>query len=236
MASKLSVLLFCVVCIFGAEGFINKCKSDDDACIQTSAKAAYAHMVAGDNTLGVEPSDPIFVDKIEGNFANLKFLFSKTTLVGLGSCAVENVKLNLEASSLKADLICPSFDFQGDYAIDGVLITLPIEGNGKFSIKCKKYKLGVDANLNTVTGDDGESHMHIKNFKLNIDGQGGVVFDFQNLFNGDKELSDAVHKFANENWKIVSEEFQRPIFEENFKRLVKNINKFLKTTPKDIFL
>lgn len=33
-----------------------------------------------------------------------------------------------------------------------------------------------------------------------------MKFKFENLFNGDKLLSDTIHKVANENWKEISQD------------------------------
>ncbi|XP_028174630.1 protein takeout-like [Ostrinia furnacalis] len=233
--TKLLISLFNVIFVFGAEGFITKCKQDDNTCILTSAKAAIAHMIAGDPSLGVEALDPIFTEKIEGNFTTLNFAFYKSYLAGLKDCDFTNVQIDLEKTKLHVDLLCPHLDMKGDYNIHGVLITLPVEGTGTYNMKYKNTKVAFDGTLNAVTSPDGNSHLHIKNFKLNPDA-GGVVFDFKNLFNGDKDLSDAVHNFANENWAVIAKEFQQPIFDENFKQFVKGINKYLKTISKDIYL
>ncbi|KOB74335.1 DUF233 protein [Operophtera brumata] len=46
----------------------------------------------------------------------------------------------------------------------------------------------------------------------------------------------AVHKFANENWKDVSNDTQDPVFEANFKKLIESANKLFKTIPiEDLF-
>ncbi|KOB74337.1 DUF233 protein, partial [Operophtera brumata] len=78
---------------------------------------------------------------------------------------------------------------------------------------------------------DVKNYIAVKNFRLKPEPLEPVVYDFKNLFNGQKDLSDTTHKFVNENWKEVAYEIQDPVFKANFKKIIKNANKLLKSIP-----
>lgn len=46
-------------------------------------------------------------------------------------------------------------------------------------------------------------------------------------------LADAVHKFAHENWQEVAELVQDPTWYATQKKVISNVNKYLKSVPLD---
>ncbi|KAM3964975.1 protein takeout-like [Aphomia sociella] len=212
--------------LMDAENIITPCSRNDDACLLKSAKAAYPLLIEG-TSLGIESSDPVTLEEIDGSLSILNYKFTNTSLYGLKDCKLDNLKLNLEQLKLQFRINCDVLNFHGDYNMNGRLIILPVQGIGKFNIKSDSYKIGINAILK-VDEDSNGKHMTIKNFKLNFEAVEKVVFDFKNLFNGQKDLSDTLHKFANENWSELANEFQETLFNPNFKRCIKHINKYLK--------
>lgn len=64
----------------------------------------------------------------------------------------------------------------------------------------------------------------------------GMIFDLQNLFNGDKLLGDNMNLFLNENWRDVFPEIRGPVF-ESFGQIVDNVmkNMFAKVPYDELF-
>ncbi|XP_045769224.1 circadian clock-controlled protein daywake-like isoform X2 [Maniola jurtina] len=211
------------------------CKIEDEDCVRNSVNAAIPKILQGIPELGVETSDPLFLEKIEGNLSILKYKFYNTTIIGYKDCAVTNLKTSPDLSSVHYVLNCPKFKLSGQYDISGRLIILPVEGNGDYELVTGKYKIDVDSDLKIHTGSDGKTYLSIKNFKLKCKALTPILFDFKNLFNGQKDLSDAVHKFANENWPEVAELVQDPTFYACMNKITRNVNKYLKTVPLDDF-
>lgn len=60
--------------------------------MEKSMNAAIPTLLAGIPELGVESSDPLFLEKIEGNLSILKYVFYNATVIGFKNCHVENVK------------------------------------------------------------------------------------------------------------------------------------------------
>ncbi|KAI5646092.1 hypothetical protein NE865_01985 [Phthorimaea operculella] len=209
------------------------CRKSDQACIEASAKAATPKFFKGFPEFGVDSSDPLPLDEIVGDLSTLKFKFTNTTAVGLSGCVINKPNLDLDNSKLSLELTCTDVTMSGHYVISGQLLILPVEGDGDYSIFCKKYLFTLDADLKQVQGSDGQQHLAVKNFKFTSDAQAPISYDFKNLFNGQKDLAEGVLKFANENWKEVADFVQEPVISVLLKRVVKNLNKFLKLVSVD---
>ncbi|KAI5646093.1 hypothetical protein NE865_01986 [Phthorimaea operculella] len=209
------------------------CKKSDQACIEASAKAAVPKLFKGYPEFGIDPSDPMPVDDVIGDLSTLRFKLTNTTVVGLANCDINKPHLDLEKSKLTFEMTCTDFYFNGLYDCSGKLLILPVEGNGDYILTCKKFMFAMDADLKQVQGSDGKKHLAVKNFKFKADALEPIIYDFKNMYNGNKDLSDAVHKFANENWKEVADFIQEPMLLVLLKQLIKNLNKLLKLVSVD---
>ncbi|KAJ2951174.1 hypothetical protein O0L34_g5566 [Tuta absoluta] len=227
------VVLLVGVSVGDPTNTIIPCKKSDKACIEASAKAAMGRFSQGYPEYGVDSSDPLPLDEIVGDLSTLKFKFTNTTAVGIGKCDINKPNLDLDNSKLSFEMVCPDITMSGHYVISGQLLILPVEGDGDYSIISKKYVFTIDAELKQVQGSDGRQHLAVKNFKFTSDAQAPITYDFKNLFNGQKDLAEGVLKFANENWKEVADFVQEPVISTLLKRLVKNLNKFLKLVSVD---
>lgn len=55
---------------------------------------------------------------------------------------------------------------------------------------------------------NGKMYFTVESYRLYINITGYMKFKFENLFNGDKKLSDTLHKVANDNWKEISQDIK----------------------------
>ncbi|CAH2266844.1 circadian clock-controlled protein daywake-like [Pararge aegeria] len=239
MFHKYTFLLFALYCLCSdgvlSNSLLAPCKIEDAACIQKSVQAAAPKIITGIPELGIESSDPLFLERIEGDLSILKYKFFNTTITGYKDCQISNIIISPDLTNVHFELNCPTLKMSGLYDINGRLIILPVEGNGDFFLTTGKYNILVDSELKIQPGTDGKSHLSIKNFKLKCTAKSPIIFDFRNLFNGQKDLSDAVHKFANESWDEVSKLVQDPVFYACMNKIIKHVNKYLKTVPLEDF-
>ncbi|CAH0719901.1 unnamed protein product, partial [Brenthis ino] len=175
--------------------------------------------------------DPLFIEKIEGNLSKLKYTLYNSTAEGYKNCEIKNFKVNKDETAAQLELHCSSITLAGDYDIKGRLIVLNIEGHGGYNIISGKYKITIDFELTKAQGKDGITHLAIKNFKIKCEGLSANKYKLKNLFNGQKELSDAVHKFAHENWKEVGSFVEGPVWTAIIKKVIHYINDYLKGVP-----
>ncbi|XP_072932989.1 circadian clock-controlled protein daywake-like [Epargyreus clarus] len=209
---------------------LGPCRRADRACLSRAIGNAFPIVVGGVPSRGVNSGDPIYQEVIEGEIPLLKYKFTNTSTSGFKNCVLKSSNLNLDALKFAYELDCPSISMSGNYEISGELLVMPVEGKGTYEVVTSKYWAGVDANLQ-IYERDGQTYMKMTTFTLKVQALGPIKFDFRNLFKGNQRLSDAVHKFAHENWRNVARLFDQQVFSKNLKAIIKGYNKYLKFEP-----
>ncbi|KAI5633349.1 hypothetical protein NE865_13958 [Phthorimaea operculella] len=207
--------------------FITPCHAKDFSCMKTSAQKAVPVMAAGVKDIGVKPMDPMHIDKVKADQAGLKLEFRKTTVKGLRNCVVMSIKQRNVTQTL--EIKC-SLVLVGEYTIGGKLLILPVEGDGKYKIKIRDLLVRVTYDLISRTADS-KKYWSLINWSLTSELKTGAEFQFQNLFNGNKQLSDSVHEFANSNSKEIFAEVAPPIVKAIVARIVDEVKKLFDKVP-----
>ncbi|XP_063538413.1 uncharacterized protein LOC134747720 [Cydia strobilella] len=88
----------------------------------------------------------------------------------------------------------------------------------------------VTINTAVVADDNGRKHFHAKGYQYTID-HGQASFNMTNLFKGNPELSNTVLTFINENWRLIADEFGKPITDFATETVVRSIEKFFLAVP-----
>lgn len=108
---------------------------------------------------------------------------------------------------------------EGDYTMNGKVLLLPISGNGR----CKLDFHGWDSDWKITpkaVEKNGKQYMTVENsgsklqFKVST-----LKLNFENLFNGDKQLSETMNVFLNENWMDILNEL-RPSLSETISQIL----------------
>ncbi|CAG9135374.1 unnamed protein product [Plutella xylostella] len=227
----LGVWLACAVLVVSAEGglapFIIPCHQADSECLKSSTQKAVPVLAGGVPALGLPPLDPMVVERVKASQAGLIMDFRNTTVKGLRNCAVEHARR--QTHKLNLEIKC-SVTLNGDYKLAGKLLILPIEGEGKYKIRIRDIVVKILLNMDTVDSR-GAKHWKITDWKHSSDVKTGAEFQFQNLFNGNKQLSDSIHQFANGNWKDITHEVAPPIVKAIVTRIVDDTQKFFMAVP-----
>jgi Haemolymph juvenile hormone binding protein (JHBP) len=79
---------------------------------------------------------------------------------------------------------------------------------------------------------EGKAYMQIEKSRLTYTTD-RVAFDFTNLFNGNKALSETTNRFFNENWKEIHNELRPRLFEAIATMYESLLNKVFGTIPYD---
>lgn len=109
---------------------------------------------------------------------------------------------------------------EGDYTMGGRVLLLPINGKGR----CKLDFHGWDSDWKIKTKaveKNGKQYMTIQDSKLGLKAS-RLTMDFENLFNGDKQLSETMNTFLNENWQEILNEL-RPSLSETISQILISI-------------
>ncbi|GBP47827.1 Circadian clock-controlled protein [Eumeta japonica] len=120
---------------------------------------------------------------------------------------------------------------KGQYTAIGRFLVFQIDGEGDAKIKLTNLNMTVDINTKYVKGEDSKWHFALKDYSYTFDYGDKMTFMLSNLFKQSKELTDTVLMFLNENWRIVAEEFGKPIVDYSVDLAIRTIEKFFLVVP-----
>ena len=103
----------------------------------------------------------------------------------------------------------PKVLLKGDYKINGKVLVLPIQGEGKSSLGFDGVTIVIKYKPR-ILKKNGKDFIQTDQFKLDFDTQ-HMTMSFSNLFNGDKALGDNMNMFLNENWQDILKELKPSI-------------------------
>lgn len=129
----------------------------------------------------------------------------------------------------------PKITINGKYKIDGRVLVLPIKGEGDAHLVLDNMTLNVIYKPKVIV-KKGKEYIQTDKFKLDFDTQ-QLHMKLENLFNGDKKLSDNMNTFLNENWRDILKELKPSIsfaIEEIFKSIINRV--FIKVPYEELFL
>uniref|UniRef100_A0A6P7F3S7 Circadian clock-controlled protein-like n=1 Tax=Diabrotica virgifera virgifera TaxID=50390 RepID=A0A6P7F3S7_DIAVI len=95
----------------------------------------------------------------------------------------------------------PVLKQQGKYDLKGKILVIPVYGKGDSIVTLKD----VTMNHFMTFGEEkkqGKTYLKVINYVAELSIK-GANFDFKNLFDGNKLLSDNILKVVNENWSVI---------------------------------
>ncbi|KAL3271584.1 hypothetical protein HHI36_022059 [Cryptolaemus montrouzieri] len=123
----------------------------------------------------------------------------------------------------------------GVYEARGKVLLFPVNGNGKFKITLEKVVSTLKFDIETFSKNN-QKYLRGKSSSLKLQ-TSKASYDFENLFNGNKEISDNLNNVLNDNWKELFDELV-PAYTEAYARVLLQIaNRIFSKIPlSDIFL
>ncbi|KAF9422607.1 hypothetical protein HW555_001811 [Spodoptera exigua] len=213
--------LFCFDSVAGAKV---QCDLHDSDCVTKVSKVIFPEFVNG--IPGVEPSDPLRQELIVADLPTIKYTIKNGALSGFKKCGVELIRFSKDLT-YEYNIKCPLVTIEGEYEIKGNIGKNYIEGKGTFKADHYDYHFLLHGNYE-IMKRDGKTYVRFTTHTLNLDVKGKVVYNLRNLFNGDKQKSDAAHKMMNENWREVDQTLRQPAMEAFIKVFKKNLNEYTK--------
>ncbi|XP_013133153.1 PREDICTED: circadian clock-controlled protein-like [Papilio polytes] len=202
----------------------DKCKLEDSSCLIPAFQKSLPIFVSGIPEYGVEVLDIMNLDDVKFELAGLNFGLKEGTVKGMKHAVIDDVKWDTKNKKINVDFHADC-SIKGHYTASGRVLILPITGDGQMKLKLKNIhiKLVLDYEIEKK---DGKDHIKLSSFSYEYDVKDGAHFDLTNLFNGNKDLSDPMLKFLNENWKEITKEFGGPMIEESAKKIFKSLVAF----------
>ncbi|XP_065209742.1 protein takeout-like [Planococcus citri] len=183
----------------------------------------------------LDPFDLPALDIAKGSGAvSVDLSLQKLKIYGLTSARLES--LNLDVDTLKANAkftFAKPISLIGQYTAKGKVQVLPINGKGPCNITMVDPVLELTDIQGEVRQKDGKNYIDLKGVTLKATKMGKLILKLENLFQGNKEVSDNLNVFLNENWELLFEEL-RPAFEEAVAVILKEVaSKVLQKIPRD---
>ncbi|KAB0791249.1 hypothetical protein PPYR_03049 [Photinus pyralis] len=210
---KTALLLF-LVYSFGQSSKLpadyKRCDRNDpnfNGCLKDALEHAISRLANGDKSLGIPPLEPIHIPHAvlkEGTgavhvvqkFTNLNIhKLTKSSITGFSST------LTKTQLSFTLNITAPEYVLEADYDFNGRLLVLPVVGVGKSKVNLYNVNTKLELGGEYVSRN-GQQYFDVKSFDVKL-APGKVTYRFENLFNGNQELSNQIHTVLNENWREV---------------------------------
>ncbi|KAJ8723387.1 hypothetical protein PYW08_003299 [Mythimna loreyi] len=230
------VLIFFVsfYCDYGyakiAPDYIHPCNDTSRECLIKATQDAVPEFVKGSPKLGVQLLDPFTIEKLSIPLNGLTFTFYQGKVSGFRNAIVDDVVSDLEKRHFILAFHC-NLTIKGTYDAKGRILLFPIDGAGDAKIKLTNLRMKVDIKTKYVKDKQGLNHFSVKSYKYSFDYGDRVSFEITNLFKQSEELSKTVLAFLNDNWKLVAEEFGKPIVDYAVDLAIRTIEKFFLVVP-----
>ncbi|CAA9997801.1 unnamed protein product [Nesidiocoris tenuis] len=167
--------------------------------------------------LGLEPLDPftignLVLDKKKniGSPVDIDLSWENAVITGIKSAVLTSAKADWDNNliSFEASLSEP-VDIKGKYHMDGIVLILPIKGDGDFDCKLEGFKAHIKVH-GQPQEIDGKKYMIVDRLVFTFDVKHMTV-EYKNLFSGDRNLGDTMNSFLNENWRDIVDELKPAI-------------------------
>ncbi|BES96742.1 JHBP [Nesidiocoris tenuis] len=208
------------------------CKQTDknaNECLRAAAEHAVRSMKNGNRDLGVLPLDPLHFNHLSmdgGNGpVNVQLDLKNLDMYGISTAKVQRIKADWDNYLLEGDITFGrDFVLLGDYSVKGRVLLLPVVGEGKCNLTFQNFVAhlsGVGREL--IKGKN--RYMEIEKLTVGIE-TSRFIMNLENLFNGNKALSDNMNLFINQNWQEILQELRPSIskaFGEGFRQVANQV-------------
>nr|CAD7461676.1 unnamed protein product [Timema tahoe] len=138
------------------------------------------------------------------------------------------VTMDIDKLYMEMDLRTPSMMFTADYEMEGKILLIPLDGKGDCVYNFSEGDNVPRADVTTIAyvqgelvNRDGKEYMQVKDLRWTIEVK-KAHSQFNNLFNGDKNLGTATNNFLNDNWEDAFKTYKH-LPEEAFGVLFKDL-------------
>ncbi|XP_073976116.1 protein takeout-like [Rhodnius prolixus] len=230
----LSVIYFAIIFLLPSSYYgaklpttFHRCTRTDplfDTCLNNAVEDAIKKLANGIPKLGLLALEPLSITQLSIGKGrgpiSLDLTFKNLKIHGVTNVKIMDQKTNLKEIRLECRSVNKKLVLEGDYETDGKILLLPIRGKGKAHIVLDN----VDG-YSIITGETktkrSKQFLEVKKYDYKFQ-PSKMTLQLDNLFNGEKALSDGMNKILNDNWEEVLKEL-KPSFEEALSEIFKEI-------------
>ncbi|XP_066156125.1 protein takeout-like [Euwallacea fornicatus] len=189
--------------------YITPCsKSDPNLkdCYVSHGNEALPSLIRGDKKLRLPNLLPLKFPRVDATAGpNLKLSLIDVSIYGFDTAKLINMETDFDRQKMSIRVTVENSTIVGNYDMDGKIMVLPVMGKGRFKITIKNFELKyyVSYKLEKKQGVNYAKLQRDDTLEWKIE---KAHFRFDNLFNGNKQMSDTVNNFINENDQDVLNE------------------------------
>ncbi|KAF2878655.1 hypothetical protein ILUMI_27514 [Ignelater luminosus] len=204
--------------------YFPRCHVDDpelEKCLIEATKTVRPHVKKGVPELNIPPMDPLVIPEVtlqQGtNAVNYKMKLINATIRGLGDYEFTEFVYDPKTFIFHGTSLFKGISLVSNYNIDGKILVAPINGKGTL-----KIQLGPSTGSLVIKGElvkrNGEDYYNIIDVKATTKISNSTG-NFDGLFNGNEQLSQATNKLLNDNSAELIKEVS-PAIEEVIAKLI----------------
>uniref|UniRef100_A0A1A9W3V1 Uncharacterized protein n=1 Tax=Glossina brevipalpis TaxID=37001 RepID=A0A1A9W3V1_9MUSC len=217
---------------------IDRCKVLDNVCIMKAMNDVIRLYPNGNPSFGLIDLTQIKLQKliISDSARHFDLTFENAVVTGIENIKVVSVSgFDPSISKIVVNLEIQNGKLNGDYKVNGNILRLQLKGQGKAEMKSTRCmcKLMIDVKLEKR---NGKNYLAIKRMKAELQPKDFHI-RLDNLFDGNKELTDSINETLNKNWRDFWNEL-RDDFGNAFVAVVQNIldNVFKELSYDDFYI
>ncbi|CAH1164070.1 unnamed protein product [Phaedon cochleariae] len=209
-----------------------------EKCLKNSVEELKPLLAKGIKELNIPSCEPLLIPEVNIDQGSgpvaLKSAYKDIKVYGPSKFVIKQIKVDFEKDKMRLKIWLPHLEVICRYVMDGKILMMPITGSGL----SKANYSNIDATI-TIRAEkinrDNDKYYNVTDFYVQFEiGEANINFD--NLFNGDKELGEAMNLFLNDNWKQVAGEI-KPVLEDSIASIFKKFsNRIFHKYPINVLL
>ncbi|XP_044764568.1 circadian clock-controlled protein daywake-like [Coccinella septempunctata] len=216
-----------------------KCSRKDAACLKDAIQDAFPKLKDGIPELGVPSLDPLHLGNMVigagGQAVGVVQKYQDAEFYGLSNSIIDDFIFDIDGGKIALNFTAPVAYFNASYELNGKILVLPIVGHGQCSFTLVGSHGDIDFKIETYTRNH-QKHIRATEFTFEIV-LDRLIFNLDNLFDGNAELSENMLKVLNENWEPLYREVIGQYAAVSGKALTKLMNEFFAKVPiSELFL
>ncbi|XP_029669800.1 protein takeout [Formica exsecta] len=197
------------------------CKRSDPKvldCVADAVKDAIISMAKGLKSFKILPLEPLAISSVKigesQGAVSIEQEYRNIKLHGLTKgLQLYNYQIDWDNLIFRSETFTPQVDFVADYKLEGKVLLLPVQGEGRSNITM--YNLTTKHEIHFEKFQkDGETYMRAVKYSIKLFSKHKTL-RFDNLFNGNTFLGEEMNKFLNTNGDLLFKELQAS-YEETF--------------------
>nr|AGM32444.1 hemolymph juvenile hormone binding protein (JHBP) [Coptotermes formosanus] len=222
-----TLLLYHDTTALKASDLFHICNRNDpqlNNCVKEAIEQLRPKLKSGIPQLKMPSVDPMFIPKVRlvqgSGPVSIDSTFTDIYVTGITNFDIKQVTVDLDNYRVDLQMALPYLYLNSDYTIQGRILALPISGSGD-SWSNYTVVTGTGSLIGHKESRDGKDYMKLDQFKFSVDVAHADIH-LNNLFNGNKELGDAMNRFMRSNWEAVFKEM-KPVVDEAITSILTDI-------------